>query len=189
MCNATRNTGDHCRALRRASQQYTFEHTLQGGEFAQNKIATHFTMLNVQNTLVLLFAVLVVLANANTNGVNIRNGRSNLANNSPRQKTLKGLGISALKIVNPNRTKFSYAAIVENNFRAERAKKVHLETKLNRLQAELHEMLYPTAPKTNSTAKEIADRMPVHQNEDFQNKLKVARYLRTGSKELPLSKN
>ena len=77
---------------------------------------------------------------------------------------------------------------MENNFRAERNKKIRLETKLNRLQAELHEMLYPTAPKTNSTAKEIADRMPVHQNEDFQNKLKVARYLRTGSKNCRLAK-
>ena len=54
VCNATRNAGDHCRTLCRACQQYTFEHTLQGGEFAQDKIATHFTMLNVQNTLVLL---------------------------------------------------------------------------------------------------------------------------------------
>ena len=105
-----------------------------------------------------------------------------MANNSPRRETLKGLGVSALKIINPNRTKFSYAAIVENNFRAERNKKIRLETKLNRLQAELHEMLYPTAPNTNSTAKGIADRMPVHQNKEFQNKLKVARYLRTGSK-------
>ena len=186
---ATRNADDHCRALCRACQQYAFEHTLQDSEFAQDKISTHFTMLNVHNTVVLFFAVFVVLANANANGVNIRTGRSNLANNSPRQETLKNLGVSALKIINPNRTKFSYAAIVENNFRAERNKKIRLETKLNRLQAELHEMLYPTAPMTNSTAKEIADRMPVHQNKEFQNKLKVARYLRTGSKELPLSKN
>ena len=146
-------------------------------------------MLNYQSTLVLFFVAFVVLAQADANGVSIRNGRSNLANNSPRQVALKGLGVSALKIVDPNRTKFSYAAIVENKFRAERNKKVRLETKLNRLQAELHEMLYPTAPMTNSTAKEIADRMPVHQNKEFQNKLKVARYLRTGSKELPLSKN
>ena len=28
-------------------QQYAFEHTLQDSEFAQDKISTHFTMLNV----------------------------------------------------------------------------------------------------------------------------------------------
>ena len=61
----------------RACQQYAFEHTLQDSEFAQDKISTHFTMLNVHNTVVLFFAVFVVLANANANGVDIRTGRSN----------------------------------------------------------------------------------------------------------------
>ena len=112
---------------------------------------------------------------------------SNSRNNSPRQAVMKSMGVSALKIVQPNRTKFSYADIVEGKFRLEREKKIRLSTKLDRLQAELHEMLYPTAPMTNNTSQEIADRMPVHQNEEFQNKLKVARYLRTGTKDLPLS--
>ena len=96
------------------------------------------------------------------------------------------MAVSALKIVNPNATT-TYAGIMEEKFRQERRKKNRLATKLDRIQAELHELLYPTAPMTNDTAKEISDRMPVHQNEEFQQKLKVARYLRTGTKDLPLS--
>ena len=133
-------------------------------------------MMNNLLFITLCFMVIVFSANS-----------SKFLNNSPRQAVMKSMGVSALKIVEPNRTKFSYADIVEGKFRLEREKKIRLSTKLDRLQAELHEMLYPTAPMTNNTSQEIADRMPVHQNEEFQNKLKVARYLRTGTKDLPLS--
>ena len=88
---ATRNADDHCRALCRACQQYAFEHTLQDSEFAQDKISTHFTMLNVHNTVVLFFAVFVVLANANANGVNIRTGRN--GETIVRQNSEKSWGI------------------------------------------------------------------------------------------------
>ena len=112
---------------------------------------------------------------------------SNSRNNSPRQSVLKSLGSELFKIVHPNSTSVTYTDIIEEKFRRERHNTARLSTKLDRLQAELHEMLHPTPPMTNSTLKEIADRMPVHQNEEFQQKLKTARYLRTGSRDLPLS--
>ena len=63
----------------------------------------------------LCFMVIVFSANS-----------SNSRNNSPRQAVLKSMGISALKIIEPNRTKFAYADIVEGKFRLEREKKIRL---------------------------------------------------------------
>ena len=130
------------------------------------------------NLLFITLCFMVIVFSANS---------SNSRNNSPRQSVLKSLGSELFKIVHPNRTSVTYTDIIEEKFRRERHNTARLSTKLDRLQAELHEMLHPTPPMTNSTLKEIADRMPVHQNEEFQQKLKTARYLRTGSRDLPLS--
>lgn len=130
--------------------------------------------MRVNNILFLTLCLVTMMFSANS---------SNSRNNSPRQSILKSLGSEILKIVNPNRTSVTYTDIIEEKFRRERHNTVRLSKKLDRLL----EMLHPTPPMTNSTLKEIADRMPVHQNEEFQQKLKLARYLRTGSRDLPLS--
>ena len=130
--------------------------------------------MRVNNILFLTLCLVTMMFSANS---------SNSRNNSPRQSILKSLGSEILKIVNPNRTSVTYTDIIEEKFRRERRNTVRLSKKLDRLL----EMLHPTPPMTNSTLKEIADRMPVHQNEEFQQKLKLARYLRTGSRDLPLS--